>query len=133
MSEELLKDFTRQYITAQKVPEVVFSWQGGEPLLMGLDFFKQALEFQKEYERPGLSIKNSLQTNGFLLNDEWCRFFNEHNFLIGISIDGPGRLHDTFRVDPANQPTLERVMAGVESGEFIFPLPGKKLLPKIGN
>jgi uncharacterized protein len=114
MSAEMLENFTRQYIAAQKVPEVIFSWQGGEPLLMGLDFFKTAVRFQEEYGRPGLKMSNSLQTNGFLLNDEWCRFFKEHNFLIGISIDGPGRLHDTYRVDLDNKPTLDRVMAGVE-------------------
>ena len=114
MSSELLKDFTEQYMAAQKVPEVVFSWQGGEPLLMGLDFYKRAVEFQKEFQRPGLKVSNSLQTNGFLLDDQWCRFFHENDFLIGISIDGPGRLHDTFRIDTANRPTAERVMAGVE-------------------
>ncbi len=114
MSMEVLESFTRQYIAAQQVNEVTFSWQGGEPLLAGLDFFKQAVAYQKKYQRPGLAIHNALQTNGLLLDEEWCRFFNEHDFLIGISVDGPGRLHDGFRLDPGGKPTLERVMAGRE-------------------
>ena len=114
MTEELLESFTRQYIESQSVSQVTFAWQGGEPTLMGLDFFERALQLQKRYQRPGLTINNALQTNGILLNDEWCHFFREHNFLIGISIDGPSHLHDVYRVDRGNHPTFERVMMGVE-------------------
>jgi len=114
MTEELFERFTRQYIESQNVPEVTFAWQGGEPTLMGLDFFERAIQLQKRYQHHGLTINNTLQTNGIMLNDEWCRFFREHNFLIGISIDGPSHLHDAYRVDKGNHPTFERVMTGVE-------------------
>ena len=114
MAEELLEDFTRQYIAAQRVPEVTFAWQGGEPTLMGLDFFRLAVEFQQKYRRPGMRIHNALQTNGVLLDGEWCHFFRKHDFLIGISIDGPRELHDAYRVDKGGNPTFDRVMAGVE-------------------
>ncbi|NLF03066.1 MAG: anaerobic sulfatase maturase [Anaerolineales bacterium] len=112
MSREMLDDFTRQYIEAQRVPEVTFGWQGGEPLLMGLDFFRLAVELQEQYRRPGTRVLNALQTNGTLLNDEWCRFFKEHGFLIGISIDGPPALHDAYRHDKGGAPIAERVLAG---------------------
>jgi len=114
MTEELLERFTRQYIESQSVPQVTFAWQGGEPTLMGLDFFERAVQLQKRYQRHGLTVNNTLQTNGIMLNDEWCRFFREHNFLIGISIDGPSHLHDVYRVDNGGNPTFERVMIGVE-------------------
>ena len=114
MTDDLLDAFTRQYIIAQRVPEVTFAWQGGEPTLMGLDFFKQAIELQKRHKRPGMTIHNVLQTNGVILDDAWCRFFKENNFLVGISIDGPSQLHDAYRVDGSDRPTFERVMAGLE-------------------
>lgn len=114
MSAEVLESFTRQYIQAQPVPEVVFGWQGGEPLLMGLDFFKEAVAFQRKYRRPGMRILNTLQTNGLLLNEEWCRFFRENGFLIGLSLDGPAPLHDAYRVDKGGRPTFEGVMEGLE-------------------
>jgi len=113
MTEELLESFTRQYIEAQRVPEVTFGWQGGEPTLMGLDFFRLAIELQRGYRRPGMRIRNALQTNGTLLNNEWCRFFREHGFLIGLSMDGPRELHDAYRVDRGGQPTFDRVMNGL--------------------
>ena len=113
MSEETLESYTRQYIEAQQVPEVTFAWQGGEPTLMGLPFFKRAVELQQQYAKPGMRIYNSFQTNGVLLDEEWCRFFREHDFLIGISLDGPRDLHDAYRVDKGGQPTFERVMRGV--------------------
>ena len=114
MNDDVLEAFTRQYIRAQQVPEVTFAWQGGEPLLAGLDFFERALQFQQKYSRPGMVIKNAVQTNGVLLDDEWCRFFKRYDFLVGISIDGPHEMHDAYRVDKGGQPTLDRVMAGVE-------------------
>ena len=112
MSEAVLEQFTRQYIAAQGVPEVTFSWQGGEPLLMGLDFFRRAVELQRTYRRPGMRCLNAIQTNGTLLDDDWCRFFREHDFLVGLSLDGPRRLHDAYRVDGSGNPTFERVLAG---------------------
>ena len=96
MSEALLEEFVRQYIEVQTVPQVLFTWHGGEPLLRGIDFYRKALELQRKYAR-GRQIDNCLQTNGTLLNEEWCRFFHDNGFLIGISIDGPQALHDGFR------------------------------------
>jgi uncharacterized protein len=113
MSDETLESYTRQYIEAQQVPEVTFAWQGGEPTLMGLPFFERAVEFQQRYAKPGVRIYNSFQTNGVPLDEDWCRFFRQHDFLIGISLDGPRALHDAYRVDKGGQPTFERVMRGV--------------------
>ena len=104
---------TRQYIEAQRVPEVTFAWHGGEPTLMGLDFFRLALEFQQKYARPGMRILNTLQTNGTTLNDEWCQFFHDNGFLVGLSLDGPRELHDAYRLDKAGKPTFDRVMSGL--------------------
>jgi uncharacterized protein len=114
MDETLLEDFTRQYIQAQDAPEITFSWQGGEPTLMGLEFFEQAIGFQQKYAQPGQKINNALQTNGVTLTEAWCKFFKMHNFLIGLSIDGPKHLHDAYRRDKGGNPTFERVMNGLE-------------------
>ncbi len=114
MTDAQLEEFTRQYIETQRVPEMSFGWQGGEPTLMGLDFFRTAVGFQNEHRRPGTRILNALQTNGVTLNDEWCRFFRENRFLVGISLDGPPEVHDAYRIDKAGRPTFDRVMAGVE-------------------
>ena len=113
MSEDVLERFTAQYIGAHRVPEVTFSWQGGEPTLMGLDFFRTALEYQEKYCQPGMTIRNTLQTNGTLLNDEWCSFLSQNGFLVGLSIDGPAGLHDAYRVDKGGQPTFAQVMTGL--------------------
>lgn len=113
MSDEVLAEYTRQYIDAVKIPEVTFSWQGGEPTLNGLDFFKKAIEYQQKYKKPGMQIYNTIQTNGILLNKEWCEFFRDNNFLVGISIDGPKNLHDTYRRDKNGNPTFEKVMDSV--------------------
>lgn len=113
MAHDLLEEYTRQYIEAQQVPTVTFAWQGGEPTLMGLDFFRLAVEFQHKYQRPGMQIQNTLQTNGTTLNNEWCQFFHEQKFLLGLSLDGPQKLHDAYRVDKGGQPTFDRVMAGL--------------------
>lgn len=110
MSDALLEDYTRQYIEAQSVPEVTFAWQGGEPTLMGLDFFKKAVEFQQKYRKPGMKVLNAFQTNGTLLDDDWCQFFHENDFLIGLSIDGPRELHNTYRMDKGGRPTFDKVM-----------------------
>jgi uncharacterized protein len=114
MSYDLLEDYTRQYIASQRVPEVTFAWQGGEPTLMGLEFFQKAVEFQQKYAPPGMLVRNSFQTNGTLLDDDWCAFFRDREFLIGISIDGPRDLHDAYRVDKGQRPTWERVMRGLD-------------------
>lgn len=113
MSDEVLEAFTRQYLECQLSPEVVFGWQGGEPTLMGLDFFRHAVALQQRYAPPGVKVLNTLQTNGVSLDDDWCRFFREHGFLVGISIDGPAALHDAYRVDRGGKPTHNRVMNGL--------------------
>jgi uncharacterized protein len=109
MSDEVLESFTRQYIEAQRVPEVTFAWQGGEPTLMGLDFFRKALALQEQYRKPGMRILNALQTNGILLDDAWCHFLKKHQFLVGLSLDGPRELHDAYRVDKGGKPTFDKV------------------------
>ncbi len=114
MSETLLEAYIRQYITVQHMPEVTFAWQGGEPTLMGLDFFKQAVRYQQKHKPKGMQVFNALQTNAVTLDDDWCAFFAENNFLIGVSIDGPKHLHDAYRVDKGGAPTFDRVMAGVD-------------------
>jgi len=89
MSDEVLETHIRQYIEGQDGAEVVFSWQGGEPTLLGLDFFRKVVELEKKHKKPNQRIENDLQTNGTLLNEEWAAFLHEHNFLVGLSIDGP--------------------------------------------
>ena len=110
MPLDMLEEYTRQYIEAQHVPEVTFAWQGGEPTLMGLDYFRQAVTFQQKYRKPGTRILNALQTNGTLLDDAWCEFFHAHDFLIGLSMDGPPELHDKYRVDKGGAPTHAKVL-----------------------
>lgn len=112
ISDELLETYIRQYIDANEVPNVTFTWQGGEPTLMGLDFFKHIIVLQKKYA-GNKTISNSLQTNGTLLTDEWCVFLNENNFLVGISIDGPREIHDMHRPQKSGQPSWDKVMNGV--------------------
>lgn len=114
MDEELLENYVRQYIAGQRVPEVTFAWQGGEPTLMGVDFFRKAVEFQNVYRRPGMKVVNTLQTNATRLTDEWCQFFKQEKFLVGVSLDGPRNIHDTYRVDKGGNPTFERVMRGLD-------------------
>jgi uncharacterized protein len=113
MSDEILETYIRQLIESHKTPEVTVAWQGGEPTLMGLDFFKKAIAYQEKYRRPGMTFENTLQTNGTLLNDEWCEFFKANNYLIGLSLDGPRELHDANRVDKVGRPTFDRVMKGL--------------------
>jgi uncharacterized protein len=113
MSHDVLEEFTRQYIQSQEVPEVVFSWQGGEPTLMGIAFFRRAVELQNKYKRPGMRVLNAFQTNGTLLDDEWCIFFREHDFLVGISLDGPEELHDKYRCHRGGGPTFSEVIRGL--------------------
>lgn len=113
MSDAVLEQYVRQYIESQPVPTVTFAWQGGEPTLMGLDFYQKAVVLQKKYAN-GKTIENAFQTNCTLLNDRWCAFFKEHNFLVGASIDGPEELHDAYRVDKSDKPSWARVMRGIE-------------------
>lgn len=112
MADELLEEYTRQYIEAQRTPEITFAWQGGEPTLMGLAFFKRAIYHQQKYAPPGKTIQNTLQTNGTLLDDDWCRFFKGNNFLVGLSVDGPQKLHDAYRVNKGGTGTFSQVTAG---------------------
>lgn len=113
MAYALLEDYTKQYIEAQRVPEVTFAWQGGEPTLLGLEFYRHAVALQKKYQRSGMRIQNTFQTNGTLLDDAWCMFFKGNDFLIGLSLDGPERLHDAYRVDKGGQGTFKQVMRGL--------------------
>ncbi len=113
MTDGLLEAYIRQLIEAHRVDHVTISWQGGEPTLMGLDFFKRAIGIAEKYRRPGMEFMHTMQTNGTLLDDEWCEFFKEHDFLIGLSIDGPRALHDVYRVDKGGAPTFDRVMRGL--------------------
>ena len=114
MSDAVLEAHIRQYITSQSGPEVVFTWQGGEPTLMGLDFFERVVELQAKYKKPGQRVENDLQTNGVLLDERWAAFLKEHNFLVGLSIDGPEDLHDLYRRAKGGRPTFKAVMAAVE-------------------
>ena len=113
MSDEMLEQFTREYIEAQTMPQVLFTWHGGEPLMRSIDFYKKALALQKKYAH-GKQIDNVIQTNGTLLTDEWCEFFAQNHWLVGISIDGPQKYHDHYRVTPAGKPSWEKVMQGIQ-------------------
>src|SRR5690606_30634495 len=113
MSDEVLENYIRQLITAHRSPQVTVAWQGGEPTLMGIDFYRRAIELQEKYRKPGMNFENTMQTNGPLLDDEWCQFFKENNFLIGISIDGPRELHNIYRVDKKGEGSFDRVMRGL--------------------
>lgn len=111
MDDETLELLVREYIDGVTGDEVVFSWQGGEPTLMGVDFFRRIVELQRKHARPGQRIENDLQTNGTLLDDEWAAFLKENRFLVGLSIDGPRELHDRYRVTKRGAPTFDTVLA----------------------
>ena len=112
MNEELLEKFIREYIGSQTMPQVMFTWHGGETLMRPLSFYKRVVELQKRYA-GGRSIDNCIQTNGTLLNDEWCEFFRENNWLVGISIDGPQEFHDEYRRNRQGRPSFVKVMQGI--------------------
>ena len=114
MREEVLDSYIRQYIEAHDSAVVNFAWQGGEPTLLGVEYFRKLVQIQKKYAN-GKRIQNAFQTNGVLLNDDWAALFKETEFLIGLSIDGPRELHDTYRVDKGGQPTFDRVVRGMET------------------
>lgn len=113
MSDEALDSYIRQLIEAHHIPQVTVAWQGGEPTLMGVDFYRRAIAFQEKYRKPGMTFENTMQTNGTLLNDEWCEFFKENDYLIGISIDGPRQLHDAYRVTKRGEGSFDKVMRGL--------------------
>ncbi|MHB9134806.1 MAG: anaerobic sulfatase maturase [Armatimonadota bacterium] len=113
MDDETLERVIAAYLQVHPGPEATFGWQGGEPLLMGIDFFRRALELQSRYTRPGLQVTNAIQTNGTLVTDEWAAFFAEQHFLVGVSIDGPPDLHDRYRRDRGQHPTHQRVLDGL--------------------
>jgi len=113
MPDKVLEEYIKQTIAAHNVPEVTFAWQGGEPTILGLDFFKKALAMQKKYQKPGMFVGNTIQTNGTLLDDRWCEFLSQNHFLVGISIDGPQRLHDSNRRDISGTGTFDRAIQGL--------------------
>lgn len=113
MSDEMLEQFTREYIEAQTMNQVLFTWHGGEPLLRSIDFYRKALSLQQKYA-GGRHIDNVIQTNGTLLTDEWCEFFAQNHWLVGISIDGPQPDHDHYRLTAAGKPSWQKVMQGIK-------------------
>ena len=112
MDNDLLETYIRQLLDSHQTPEVTIAWQGGEPTLMGMEFFQRSIALVNQYKKPGQQINHTLQTNGTQLNDEWGQFFKQNNFLIGLSIDGPQHLHDTYRIDKRGRGTFEHVMQG---------------------
>ena len=115
MSEDLLDTYIRQLLEAHPSGEVNVAWQGGEPTLMGLDFFRSAIGYLEKYRKPAQKILHTIQTNGTLLNDEWCAFFKQHNFLVGLSVDGPKEMHDAYRVNKGGAGSFDQVMGGWEA------------------
>ncbi len=113
MNDTVLSAYITKYIASQPTPEVEFVWQGGEPTLLGIDFFKRVIELQKPFSAQK-AITNSLQTNGTLLTDDWCAFLKRHNFLVGISIDGPKEIHNRYRRDRNGNGTFDKVMSGLK-------------------
>jgi len=112
MSEQTLETYLRQLLESHRSPTVTVAWQGGEPTLMRVEFFRRAVELVEQYRRPEQVVQHTFQTNGILLDDEWCEFFKEHNFLVGLSCDGPREIHDTFRLDRRTRGTFDKVMDG---------------------
>ncbi len=115
MSELVLEQYIRQLIESHQTKSVNIAWQGGEPTLMGLGFYRRTIDLVKKYRRPGMTFLHTMQTNGTLLDDDWGRFLAEYKFLAGISLDGPQELHDYYRRDAAGRGTWERVMAGIDA------------------
>jgi uncharacterized protein len=112
MSEATLEAYIRQLLEAHQTPTVTVAWQGGEPTLMKVEFFRRSIELVEKYRRPEQTVQHTFQTNGILLDDEWCAFFKEHNFLVGLSVDGPLEIHDTYRLDRGKRGTFDKVMHG---------------------
>ena len=112
MADDLLETYIQQLLEAHQTPEVTIAWQGGEPTLMGLEFFQRSIELVDKHKKPGQQVSHTLQTNGTRLDDDWGQFFKQHHFLIGLSVDGPQPLHDTYRVDKRGRGSFEQVMQG---------------------
>ena len=115
MSEDMLEIYIRQLLEAHQAPEIHIAWQGGEPTLMGLDFYRRAIELVTKYCKPGQSFLHTIQTNGLLLDDSWCAFLKEHGFLVGLSVDGPREMHDAYRVDKRGGGSFHLVMRAWEA------------------
>jgi uncharacterized protein len=115
MADETLERFVKDYIDSVTGDEVVFSWQGGEPTLLGLGFFEKVVALQKKHAKAGQRVENDLQTNGTLLDEDWARFLKEHRFLVGLSIDGPREIHDHYRITKHAEPTFDRVFAAAKT------------------
>ena len=115
MSERTLENYIRQLLESHTTPTVTVAWQGGEPTLMGLDFFKRSVEFVEKYQQPEQEVEYTFQTNGVLLDDAWCAFFKDKGFLVGLSVDGPEEIHDTYRVNRGGDGTFKQVMRGWEA------------------
>jgi uncharacterized protein len=109
-----LTQYLRQLLESHRTPDVTVAWQGGEPTMMGLDFFRRAVDLVAQLARPDQRVEHTMQTNGTLIDDEWAAFLAERDFLVGISIDGPRDLHDTYRVDKGGKPTFDRVIRGLD-------------------
>ncbi|HEY5530882.1 MAG TPA: anaerobic sulfatase maturase [Candidatus Anoxymicrobiaceae bacterium] len=110
MDDEVMREYVRQYIDAQNVPEAIVAWQGGEPTMMGVDFFRRSVEYARQCAGPGVEVSHTIQTNGTLLDNEWCEFLRENHFLVGLSMDGPREIHDRYRHDKRGGPTFDRVL-----------------------
>ena len=113
MTDDVLESYIKQYCESQNTPELIFAWQGGEPTLMGIKFFQKAVQLQRKYS-AGRPVQNSFQTNGILIDNEWCKFLAKEKFLIGLSLDGPRHIHDKFRVDRDGKPTFDKVMKALK-------------------
>ena len=111
---QMLDTYIRQLLEAQPADEVNVAWQGGEPTLMGLDFFRRSIHYVEQYRRPGQRVLHTMQTNGTLLDDEWCAFFKQHHFLVGLSVDGPKEMHDVYRVNKGGAGSFDQMIRGWE-------------------
>lgn len=112
MPTATLEAYIRQLLESHRTPNVTVAWQGGEPTLMKLEFFRKSIELVEKYRRPDQVVQHTFQTNGLLIDDDWCVFFKQHNFLVGLSVDGPRELHDTYRLDRRGKGTFDLVMRG---------------------
>lgn len=115
MSDHVLQTYIRQRLECFDQPEINIAWQGGEPTVMGLDFFRRSIDCVAKHRKPGQNVLHTIQTNGLLLDDTWCAFFKEHNFLVGLSVDGPGEMHDAYRVDKRGGGSFHLVMRAWEA------------------
>lgn len=115
MTDEVLRNYLAGLLAAHQTPEVTVAWQGGEPTMMGLEFFRRTVELVAELKRPDQRVEHTMQTNATLINDEWAQFLAAHGFLVGVSVDGPREIHDTYRVDKGGKPTFDRVMRGLDA------------------